>query len=62
LPQSTTTELFNGLREPHNHAAWAELCARYEPVLLMLENLEAMVQLKLNGLPIVLSPSHRGVP
>ncbi|MBI4578743.1 MAG: sigma-70 family RNA polymerase sigma factor [Planctomycetes bacterium] len=32
--QSTSTELLNGLRDPRNHAAWLEFCARYGPVLL----------------------------
>jgi len=34
LLQSTSTELLNGLRDPRNHAAWFEFCARYEHVLL----------------------------
>lgn len=31
---STSTELLNGIRDPHNTSAWLEFCARYEPVLL----------------------------
>jgi RNA polymerase sigma-70 factor, ECF subfamily len=33
LLQSTSTELLNGLRDPQNHVAWSEFCARYGPVL-----------------------------